>query len=91
MWWLCLVHHISAVLKGLREPADRADNIFVAVDAEWDYRNEAEGKPRLNLDHARRIVALDFVRKESAIRGTEKGAHNSDSGKDPRGKPGAGM
>lgn len=55
-----LSDHIWTVLEGFCESADRADNVVVAVDAEGDDGNEAEGKPRLTLDHTCRIVALGF-------------------------------
>ena len=51
--------HILSVLQRLRKVADRADDVFVAFHAEWEDGDEAEGEPRVSLDHSGREVALD--------------------------------
>jgi hypothetical protein len=84
-----LFHYISTVLQWLCESAYRADDVFVAVDAEGDDWNEAEGKPRLTPDDACRIVALGFVSTARTV-GEIRSVRNSDIGREPPHNPEAG-
>jgi len=43
----------------LREVADGADDIFIAVDAERKNGYEAEGKPGIPFNDMRGVVALE--------------------------------
>lgn len=53
-----LLNHIGSVRERLPEIADRADDVFVAVHAEGDDGDEAEGEPGVVLYDARGVVAL---------------------------------
>jgi hypothetical protein len=56
-----LSHHILAILEGLCEIANRTDHIFVAVDGQRNYWNEAKCKPRVSFDDSRGPIALQRV------------------------------
>jgi hypothetical protein len=46
-----LLNYIRTVLEWFCEPANGANDVFIAMDAEGDDGNEAEGEPRFTLDH----------------------------------------
>lgn len=60
-----LFEDVAPICQWLCEIADGADDILITVYAEWEDRYEAEGEPRMTLDHRGRPVALILVSKDA--------------------------
>lgn len=52
-------NNILSIGQRLCEIANRADDVFVAVNAERDHGDEAEGEPGVALDDSGGVVALE--------------------------------